>query len=259
MISESNKKQVLSTKYLVGSSLLTGISIILTRFFSVIVPLVGLPALRIGFGSIPIMISGILFGPIAGGLTGIVADLLGVIINPQGAFFPGFTLSAALTGIIPGVLVKMFENRLFRRFKFTIINGLTISTFIIMVFGILLSNGILKFNNSIILFYDNIVSNKLFFLVILLVLTMVILPFFISKRNKLDYSKEGYPLDKIIFIQSLTYIIVSLGLNTFWLAMMFNKGYMIFLPGRILAGLIVIPLHSTIIYTISKFFKYIKD
>ena len=68
---------------------------------------------RLSFGEIPIMLAGILFGPFAGALTGIAADLLGYMINSAGlAYFPGFTLSAALIGFIPGLLLKNSEKEL---------------------------------------------------------------------------------------------------------------------------------------------------
>lgn len=100
-----------TTRTATNLGLLTAISIVLTRVFGFIIPIAGVGALRISFGEIPIMLSGILFGPVAGAVTGVAADLIGYAINSHGgAFFPGFTFTAALTGIIPGLL-------LFRRMK----------------------------------------------------------------------------------------------------------------------------------------------
>lgn len=64
-------------------------------------------SLRVGLGTLPIMLSGMMFGPIVGGITGFVADIVGVLINPQGSFHPGFTLSSVLQGLLPG-LVSMY-------------------------------------------------------------------------------------------------------------------------------------------------------
>lgn len=49
----------------------------------------------------------IAFGSVAGGLAGLVGDVLGVIINSHGApmIHPGFTLSSVLTGALPGIIV----------------------------------------------------------------------------------------------------------------------------------------------------------
>ncbi|MBN2898309.1 MAG: folate family ECF transporter S component, partial [Clostridia bacterium] len=74
----------MSTSVLVKAGLLAALSIVFTRVFSFMIPLAGLPALRIGFGTLPITISGILFGPLVGGLVGMVSDLVGFMINPMG-------------------------------------------------------------------------------------------------------------------------------------------------------------------------------
>ena len=96
-----------TTRTATNLGLLTAISIVLTRVFGFIIPIAGVGALRISFGEIPIMLSGILFGPIGGAVTGVAADLIGYAINSHGgAFFPGFTLTAALTGFIPGLLLS---------------------------------------------------------------------------------------------------------------------------------------------------------
>lgn len=46
-----------------------------------------------------------LYGPIAGAVAGAVGDVLGFIVSPNGGFFPGFTLSAFITGLIYGLLL----------------------------------------------------------------------------------------------------------------------------------------------------------
>lgn len=87
--------------------LLVAVSIVLTRFFGVMLPIGGALALRLSFGAIPIMIGGLLFGPAVGGVIGVVADLVGVAVNPMGgAYFPGFTLSSALMGVLPPLILR---------------------------------------------------------------------------------------------------------------------------------------------------------
>lgn len=90
----------ISTKVLVSSAILAAISIILTRFFSIMLT----ENLRIGLGTLPIMLSGLMFGPFAGAISGIVADLVGVMINPMGTYHLGFTISSMLQGLIPGIV-----------------------------------------------------------------------------------------------------------------------------------------------------------
>lgn len=94
----------------VKAGFLVAISIVLTRFASVLIPIGGVQGLRLSFGELPIMIAGFLFGPIIGGLTGIAADLIGVLVNPMGPYFPGFTISSMMWGVIPGIIMIISGN-----------------------------------------------------------------------------------------------------------------------------------------------------
>lgn len=58
--------------------------------------------LQISFAFLPIAAGGMLFGPTVGALIGAAADVLGYFVHPNGPFFPGFTLSALLSGAIYG-------------------------------------------------------------------------------------------------------------------------------------------------------------
>lgn len=100
-------KSVRNVTILTCLALLIALDIILTRFVSI-----NTQFLRIGFGMIPVAIAGAAFGPVWGGVCGAVGDLLGVLIFPSGAFFPGFTLTAALTGIIFGLCMYHKPHKL---------------------------------------------------------------------------------------------------------------------------------------------------
>lgn len=106
----NSKKGIMDTRTMVKAGLLTALSIVLTRFMYIFVPLGGAQTLRISFGEVPVMISGLLFGPVVGGVTGAAADLIGVLVNSQGAFHPGFTLSSILWGVIPGLFYLLFRK-----------------------------------------------------------------------------------------------------------------------------------------------------
>lgn len=81
-------------------ALLIALDVILTRFLSV-----NTQFLRISLGMIPVALAGAVFGIVWGGLCGAVGDVLGMLIFPSGAYFPGFTLTAALTGMIYGIFL----------------------------------------------------------------------------------------------------------------------------------------------------------
>ncbi|MBJ8349709.1 folate family ECF transporter S component [Streptococcus zalophi] len=58
--------------------------------------------LELRFASHVIAIAGSLLGPVVAMMVGVISDIGGFFIKPTGPFFPGFTISAALTGLIYG-------------------------------------------------------------------------------------------------------------------------------------------------------------
>lgn len=95
------------TRKLVNLGLLISLSVVLTRFFGTQLLIAGVGALRLSFGEVPIMLAGVLFGPLAGACVGGLADIIGFAINPMGgAYIPLLTVTAALTGALPGWLLS---------------------------------------------------------------------------------------------------------------------------------------------------------
>ncbi|HPF19117.1 MAG: folate family ECF transporter S component [Eubacteriales bacterium] len=99
------------TSLLTGMALLATVSLVLTRFLSFYVPFLGVQSMRVGFGEVPVILAGLLMGGPAGGLTGLAADLVGATLFPAGPYFPGFTLSAFLTGFLPVILMKRMSKK----------------------------------------------------------------------------------------------------------------------------------------------------
>ncbi|AYO30019.1 MAG: hypothetical protein PWR06_2797 [Thermoanaerobacteraceae bacterium] len=95
----------ITTRELVFMALLISLNIVLTRVASIRLSIGGVEGIRIGFGGFPVILAGIMLGPAAGGIVGAVGDIVGYYINPMGPYMPHFTLTAALTGIIPAMIL----------------------------------------------------------------------------------------------------------------------------------------------------------
>ena len=70
--------------------------------------------LKISFGFIPIAVCGILTGPFWTLLMASVCDILGGLLFPTGAFYWGFTLVAAVGGLIYGLFLYQKKENLLR-------------------------------------------------------------------------------------------------------------------------------------------------
>lgn len=87
-------------KKVILSGILLALVIVLNRFVSIKTQL-----LVIDLTFIPIMMSAIWLGPKYTTLIAVLADFLGAILFPFGAYFPGFTVSAGLVGLIYGIFL----------------------------------------------------------------------------------------------------------------------------------------------------------
>ncbi len=95
------------------NAILIALSVVFERFLSVRIPFFGVETLRIGIGALPIFISGFMFEPTDALIVGALADIVGYLISPMGAYMPQFTLTSALTGWIPAITFKhVFKRKL---------------------------------------------------------------------------------------------------------------------------------------------------
>lgn len=62
-------------------------------------------SVQLSFGFIAIGLIGLWYGPIPAALCSGISDLIGFMIFPSGMFFPGFTLSAIVGGLLYGLVL----------------------------------------------------------------------------------------------------------------------------------------------------------
>ena len=113
-------------KKTVLSALLLALLIILSRFVSIQTQL-----LVISVAFIPVMMSAIWLGPKYCLTISALGDFIGAILFPFGTYFPGFTISSAITGFIYGIFLKRDFNKEINEKKFFL--NLIISTIIVLV------------------------------------------------------------------------------------------------------------------------------
>ncbi|MEQ8167413.1 MAG: folate family ECF transporter S component [Candidatus Eremiobacterota bacterium] len=97
-------KTFTATQRTVYLGLFIAITIILARYVNVQIKI-------ITFHGFPIILSGIIFGPVSGAIVGGLSDILGYFLNSFGKLYhPGFTLTSALTGFIPAMFLLPFNK-----------------------------------------------------------------------------------------------------------------------------------------------------
>ena len=88
------------TKKLILSALLLATTIVLSRFLSINTSL-----FSIGFNFVPMVLAAIWLGPKYAAIISGLADVIGALLFPFGAFFIGYTISAIAKGLIYGLVL----------------------------------------------------------------------------------------------------------------------------------------------------------
>ena len=102
-------------KKIILTAVLLAMQIVLSRFLSVKTPI-----LKISFAFIPTCICAIWLGAKWTVLMNVLSDIIGATLFPVGAFFIGYTISAAITGLIYGLLLYKKDDNSYTDVQFLV-------------------------------------------------------------------------------------------------------------------------------------------
>ena len=126
-----------SVKNLTAAAMLTAMSVVIGIFCKNFLNF-GNGLFRITFENLPIILSGIMFGPIVGGLTGLATDLISYFLSNQ-VYAPNFIVmfGAMMVGVISGVFSHyVFRKRGYTRLIVPSVLAHVISSMIIKTIGL---------------------------------------------------------------------------------------------------------------------------
>ena len=111
-----------NTRKLIVSAQLLALDVVFTRLLAISTPL-----MKIGLGFTAVAMCAILYGPWWTALVAALGDIVGALLFPTGAFFPGFTLTAACTGLIFGLCLYRRGKSILWPFLAAVLNVVLIS------------------------------------------------------------------------------------------------------------------------------------
>lgn len=118
----SSARELKNLRSLIIAALFIALDLVLDR-----VSIYVTPELKISVGFVTIAMIGFLFGPVMGMAAGGLTDIIGYILNPHGAYFPGFTVSAILGGLVYGLFLYRREVRILPVFMAKLLINLLIN------------------------------------------------------------------------------------------------------------------------------------
>lgn len=91
-------------------AVLVALEVVLNRFLSIQTPF-----LKIGLSFVPVVMGGMLYGPVGGAIVGGLGDMIGALLFPFGPYHPGFSVCGAIMGAAYGLFMyvpsRRFDNR----------------------------------------------------------------------------------------------------------------------------------------------------
>lgn len=97
----------MTTRTMAGCALMAALSVVLARL---IVPMPN-ETTRFSIEAVPIFIAGMLFGPVAGGLVGFTADLVGCLFSGYG-YNPIFCIPPIMYGVVAGLFRPVLAKKI---------------------------------------------------------------------------------------------------------------------------------------------------
>ncbi|MEE0957682.1 MAG: folate family ECF transporter S component [Ruminococcus sp.] len=115
---------------LAAIAMLLALRVVLGIFANATLPMFG-NTIKLSAAFLPIVLAGSMFGPVPAMLVGALGDVLSYIVAPTGgAFFPGFTISGLLTGLIYGAVLYKNQVTVPRVIIGWVVNMLVVETFL---------------------------------------------------------------------------------------------------------------------------------
>ena len=132
----------LITKRLTFSALLVAMSVIIGIFCKNFMNFGG-GLFRVTFENLPIILSGILFGPIMGGLVGVATDLVSYFLSAQ-IYPPNLivTFGAGMIGVSAGIVAKIIKKEGYTRIILSAVLAHLVGSVIIKSIGLYAFYGI---------------------------------------------------------------------------------------------------------------------
>lgn len=202
----------ISIKHLTYTAIFVVISVVL-QSYSIRMVVAGFDAFHVGITQVPLMLLGAFLGLPWAFIGGLVQDLIGLMLNPTGFPFLGFTLNKILYAFIPALWFRSqkFQGRqLIRIGQFGIVLTYLSAMFVIL-------------NNQQIDLNGFLIEDSLKYgLLLLLAVVMLVIIFMLNFLYKKKEADSGAPYSKwIISVISVEIAVKYIG-TPLWLLIMYK-------------------------------------
>ncbi|MFV0254519.1 MAG: folate family ECF transporter S component [Erysipelotrichaceae bacterium] len=213
---------------------------------SLTIPLFGFPSLRIGIGQLPLILGGIALGPFNAFILGLVADLIGLIINPTGFPFLGFTLGNILCAVIPALIANKYKGD----YRKLMIGLLAVFSFMFLSIIIVTSEIIVQNNGESVVVTLGFLTKLLLTGGLALIIASLIFNYRLLKKRA-----EGNDFYIVLISVVLVELIVNVIMTPIWLEIMFDIPFWTSSLIRVIKMAVMIFVETYLIYALLRFLR----
>lgn len=239
-------KNTITTRQLaIASSLIVLYEILNLISFSI--PILGFDAFKIGFGTIPLMIIGIVVNKKVAYLSALVADGIGLIVTSTAYPFLGFTLNTVLIIMISNFIFHNLKGLFSKNMVKQIIKyGFYFTIFIFYLYLFMINE--ITIDKQVIE-----VTNSMRIVIILISLAIIVIFHIIKLHIKQESAADVFIA--CLISTFIIYLFVYTTLNPIWLNYMYGIPIFVSLFIRLIKCIFMIPINTFILYTIVKHLK----
>ncbi|MDD6489555.1 MAG: folate family ECF transporter S component [Clostridia bacterium] len=144
--------------------------------------------IKIGLSFIPVVIAARLYGAVGGALVAGIGDIIGVIFNPVGPWFPPITISAMLVGAVFGLFLKK-SDKFWRILVSVLISEFVFSLFITPLWITMLYKG--EGTDFFAFYFSTVVSRILVQIIPMTVVKLLVITPMLKAMDKIKFIKTA--------------------------------------------------------------------
>ena len=226
---------------------------ILLSYLSIQLPLFGFDSFRIGFAQIMLVIGGSLVAPGWAFLMGIVADFLGILVQPTGYPFLGFTLNSVLACVIPSLWYYHKKSKLDEQSMLKLVDILLVLLSCFAAFYVMNADTI-KVSGTVVTF-EPLLKIAVLFVCVAVSISLILVLHFIKYKMK---ESQVNALSHWVFTVLIIEIVIQFCCTPFWLEVMYGIPWTASLFLRVIKACVMIPCNTLIGYATIKVLNKVK-
>jgi len=239
----------LSIKKICLAAILTAVAVIVNRFASITIPLMGVNFVKFGFTTVVLIATSFILGIKYGVMVAVLQDLISCLLVSQGVYNPGYTFDYLLIGLTAGLLGFLYQKKYInKKILFSIITGIVFIGFVGLSFYVAYSNEFKISSQTLVLSFP--IKATIISILLAEMLFLIFISAYVTIKDNLLFL---YVIAAFIICD----LFITIPLAPLWNSIQTGIPYSVSFLTKFLTSIIQLPVKIQICYTILRLFQQI--